>query len=75
MILTPRLLINRCRKKELVYPRQVAMFLMREELKSSYPFIGEKLGGRDHTTVMYACEKLTKELENNESLQQEIKFN
>jgi chromosomal replication initiator protein len=50
----------------------VAMFLIREELKSSYPFIGEKLGGRDHTTVMYACEKLTKELENNESLQQEI---
>jgi chromosomal replication initiator protein len=66
------LLVNRCRKKELVYPRQVAMFLIREELKSSYPFIGEKLGGRDHTTVMYACEKLTKELENNESLQQEI---
>jgi len=65
-------LINRCRKKELVYPRQVAMFLIREELKSSYPFIGEKLGGRDHTTVMYACEKITKELENNESLQQEI---
>jgi chromosomal replication initiator protein len=66
------LLVNRCRKKELVYPRQVAMFLIREELKSSYPFIGEKLGGRDHTTVMYACEKLTKELENNESLQQEM---
>ncbi len=65
-------LIGRCRKKEIVYPRQVAMYLMREEIKSSYPFIGEKLGGRDHTTVMYACEKLTKELEKNESLQQEI---
>ena len=56
----------------MVYPRQIAMYLMREELKNSYPFIGEKLGGRDHTTVMYACEKLTKEIENNESLQQEI---
>jgi len=66
------LLANRCRKKEMVYPRQVAMYLLREELKSSYPFIGEKLGGRDHTTVMYACEKLIKELEKNESLQQEI---
>ena len=65
-------LINRSRKKELVYPRQVAMYLLREELKSSYPFIGEKLGGRDHTTVMYAYEKVVKELENNESLQQEI---
>ncbi len=65
-------LISRCRKKELVYPRQIAMYLIREELKNSYPFIGEKLGGRDHTTVMYACEKLTKELEKNEPLQQEI---
>ncbi|MBI4709325.1 MAG: chromosomal replication initiator protein DnaA [Candidatus Portnoybacteria bacterium] len=65
-------LINRCRKKELVWPRQVAMFLIREELKSSFPFIGEKLGGRDHTTVMYACEKLNRELQKNESLQQEI---
>lgn len=68
----PNHLVNRCRKKELVWPRQIAMYLMREELKSSYPFIGEKLGGRDHTTVMYACEKLIKELENNESLQQEM---
>ena len=65
-------LVNRCRKKEMVWPRQVAMYLMREELKSSYPFIGEKLGGRDHTTVMYAYEKLMRELENNESLQQEL---
>ncbi len=65
-------LINRCRKKEVVYPRQVAMYLMREELKKSFPFIGEKLGGRDHTTVMYACDKLNKEVENNELLQQEL---
>jgi len=65
-------LINRCRRKEVVYPRQIAMFLMREELKKSFPFIGEKLGGRDHTTVMYACEKLHKEVEKNETLQQEL---
>ncbi|MBU2219940.1 chromosomal replication initiator protein DnaA [Patescibacteria group bacterium] len=65
-------LINRCRKKEIVYPRQVAMYLMREELKKSFPFIGEKLGGRDHTTVMYACDKLNKEMEKNETLQQEL---
>jgi len=65
-------LINRCRKKEIVYPRQIAMYLIREELKKSFPFIGEKLGGRDHTTVMYACEKLTREVENNELLQQEL---
>jgi len=65
-------LINRCRKKEMVYPRQVAMFLIREELKKSFPFIGEKLGGRDHTTIMYAYEKLSKEIQENETLQQEI---
>lgn len=65
-------LINRCRRKEVVYPRQVAMYLIREELKKSFPFIGEKLGGRDHTTVMYACDKLNKEIENNELLQQEL---
>lgn len=48
------------------------MYLMREELKKSFPFIGEKLGGRDHTTVMYACDKLKREVEKNEVLQQEI---
>jgi chromosomal replication initiator protein len=65
-------LITKCRKREIVWPRQIIMYLMREELKMSYPFIGEKLGGRDHTTVMYACEKLNKEMEINETLQQEI---
>ncbi len=48
------------------------MYLIREELSGSYPYIGEKLGGRDHTTVMYACQKIGKEIENNESIQQEI---
>ncbi len=65
-------LINRCRKKEVVYPRHLAMYLIRGELKKSFPFIGEKLGGRDHTPVMYACEKLNKEIESNEILQQEL---
>jgi len=65
-------LINRSRKKEVVKPRQVVMYLMREELKNSYPSIGSKLGDRDHTTVIYACEKIGKELENNEDLEQEI---
>lgn len=67
-------IINKSRKKDIVFPRQVAMFLMREELKNSYPFIGEKLGGRDHTTVMYACEKLNRELINNNNLKQELEL-
>jgi chromosomal replication initiator protein len=65
-------LINRSRKKEIVKPRQIAMYLIREELRGSYPFIGSKLGGRDHTTAIYSCEKIGKELENNDNLQQEI---
>jgi chromosomal replication initiator protein len=65
-------LTNRSRKKEVVKPRQVAMYLLREELKSSYPFIGSKLGGRDHTTAIYAYKKIEKEKENNNSLEEEI---
>jgi len=65
-------LIDKSRKKELVHPRQISMYLIREELNSSYPYIGEKLGGRDHTTVMYACQKINKELVDNELFQQEI---
>jgi len=63
---------NHSRKKELVRPRQICMYLIRKELNSSYPYIGEKLGGRDHTTAMYSCQKINKEIENNESLQHEI---
>ena len=65
-------LIDKSRKKELVHPRQITMYLIREELNSSYPYIGEKLGGRDHTTVMYACQKIRKEIVDNELFQQEI---
>lgn len=60
------------RKKELVNPRQIAMYLMREEMNASYPSIGTELGGRDHTTAMHACNKIRLELENNEKLQQDI---
>jgi chromosomal replication initiator protein len=65
-------LIDPCRKKEIVKPRQVAMYLFRQELKSSYPFIGRRFGGKDHTTAIYACEKIKKELEKNQTLAEEI---
>ena len=60
------------RKKEVVRPRQIAMYLLREELKSSYPLIGQKFGGKDHTTAIYACEKIAKELQESEILLDEI---
>lgn len=46
------------RTKGLAHPRQVAMFLCRELTSSSFPEIGQKIGGRDHSTVMYACAKI-----------------
>ncbi|MCX6738227.1 MAG: chromosomal replication initiator protein DnaA [Candidatus Parcubacteria bacterium] len=60
------------RKKEIVKPRQIAMYFLREELKSSFPFIGKKFGGKDHTTAIYACEKISKEIMENEQLAGEI---
>lgn len=60
------------RKKEIVKPRHVAMFFLREELNSSFPFIGKKFGGKDHTTAIYACEKISRGIEEDEQLAEEI---
>lgn len=65
-------LVKRSRKKEVVKPRQVAMFLLREETKLSFPEIGQKLGGRDHSTVIHACEKIKKGEASDESIKQEL---
>lgn len=65
-------LINRSRKKSVVEPRQVAAFLLRDLLGMSYPDIGDKLGKRDHTTAIYACGKITQEINKNQSLNQKI---
>lgn len=51
-------LIKQSRRKEFVKPRQIAMYLARKEISSSFPAIGEFFGGRDHTTVMHAVEKI-----------------
>jgi len=60
------------RKKELVKPRQIAMYFLREELKESYPSIGKKLGGRDHTTVIHACNKIERNKQIDENLGMEL---
>jgi len=65
-------LIAKNRKQEIVKPRQIAMFLMRSELSFSFPGIGDKLGGRDHTTVMHACEKIDEKLKTDEKLNEEL---
>ena len=65
-------LLSVSRKKEIVKPRQVAMFLLRKELKNSFPFIGRRFGGKDHTTAIHAYEKILRETGDNEELNEEI---
>ena len=65
-------IVGKSREKKIAFPRQVMMYLMREELKMSYPSIGDELGGRDHTTAIHAHEKIAHEIENDLKLKQEI---
>lgn len=67
-------LIKQSRRKEFVKPRQIAMYLARKELESSFPTIGDFFGGRDHTTVMHAVEKIEQETAKLESFKQEIEL-
>jgi chromosomal replication initiator protein len=60
------------RDKAIVVPRQIAMFLMREETDVSLLRIGAELGNRDHSTVLHACDKITRESANNDELRREI---
>jgi chromosomal replication initiator protein len=65
-------LIEKGRKKEISYARQIAMYIMRSELNASYPGIGSQFGGRDHTTAMHAYEKVSKDMENNEKVKEDV---
>lgn len=65
-------LFGSCRKREVVKPRQIAMYLLREELKYSFPSIGRKFGGKDHTTALHAYKKISNEVKENELLAGEI---
>lgn len=66
------LIYEKTRRKEIVRARQVVMFLLREDFNISFPLIGRKLGGRDHTTVIHSCEKIKHDLETDPELGQEI---
>lgn len=61
-------MLSKKRNKQLVYPRQIAMFLCRKMTDASLPIIGDQFGGRDHTTVMHSIEKIEKEINNNQDL-------
>ena len=60
------------RKKEVIKPRQVIMYLLREDFDISFPSIGEKVGNRDHSTVIHSYEKIKNDLKTNPELVQEI---
>ncbi len=60
------------RRKEIVKPRQIAMYLLREELKESYPSIGRRFKGKDHTTAMYAYDKVSRQVEEDNDIFNEI---
>lgn len=70
--LTSEKLLGRDRTKEVALPRQIAMYLLREEAKISFPQIGEVLGGRDHSTVMSAYEKIKEQIHADRRLEQDI---
>ncbi len=63
---------EKTRKKEVIKPRQIIMYILREDFSISYPSIGEKLGGRDHTTVIHSCEKIKKDMKVDMLLLKEI---
>ncbi len=63
---------EKTRRKEVVKPRQLIMYILREDFHVSYPTIGQKLGGRDHTTVIHSCEKIRNELKKDSMLVDEV---
>lgn len=70
--ITAEKLMGRDRSRTAALPRQVVMYLLRKEANVSLPQIGEVLGGRDHTTVMYACEKVADMIERDDRLRRQV---
>ena len=65
-------ILGRDRSREVAFPRQIAMYLLREEANISLPQIGNTLGGRDHTTILYGCEKVAELLERDDRLRRQM---
>ncbi|MFH1979151.1 MAG: chromosomal replication initiator protein DnaA [Patescibacteria group bacterium] len=65
-------LFEKSRRKEYVLPRQVAMYLLREDFNGSYPYIGRKFDGRDHTTVIHAYEKINQDIKRDPQLKNDV---
>jgi chromosomal replication initiator protein len=70
--ISEEIIYEKTRRKEIVRARQVAMYILREDFNISYPLIGQKMGGRDHTTVIHSHLKIRDDLKTDPSLLQEI---
>ena len=70
--LDERVIYEKTRRKEIVRARQIIMFMLREDFNESYPSIGAKLGGKDHTTVIHSYEKIKNELKNDPHLMKQL---
>ena len=68
-----RFLFEKTRRKEVVRPRQIAMYLLREDFNGSYPYIGQKFGGRDHTTAIHAYLKVSENIKKDDRTREEVK--
>ncbi len=65
-------ILARDRSRHIALPRQIVMYLLREEAKISLPQIGEVLGGRDHTTIMYGCDKVAEMIDQDDRLRRQV---
>ena len=65
-------LLGKTRRRSIAHPRQIAMYLLREETSLSLPQIGELLGGRDHTTIMHGYEKIARQIAQDPTLKRQI---
>ena len=72
--LTPQDIASQKRTKEIVYPRQIAMYLCRDMLSTPLQTIGSHLGGRDHTTIIHGADKITADLKKDETLRNTIEI-
>ncbi len=67
-------ILSKSRKKEFVKPRQIAMYLLRKELKNSFPSIGRRFNGKDHTTAIHSFKKISEEIKKDEKIENEIRL-
>jgi chromosomal replication initiator protein len=70
--LEDKTIYEKTRRKEIVHARQIAMYILREEFNVSYPLIGQKLGGKDHTTVIHSCLKVKNDCKNDPTVAEEL---